>query len=91
MPPFRSLRKKRRRCRSENRGFSRPEASYSERPASSTPVHGQFKPEGQSHHADHANVFFQIPAAGSARPMVFLHGYGQSRMGWQTTPDGREG
>lgn len=55
------------------------------------PVHGQFKPEGQSHHADHANVFFQIPAAGSARPMVFLHGYGQSRMGWQTTPDGREG
>ena len=24
-------------------------------------------------------------------PMVFLHGYGQSRMGWMTTPDGREG
>ena len=23
--------------------------------------------------------------------MVFLHGYGQSRMGWMTTPDGREG
>ncbi len=24
-------------------------------------------------------------------PMVFLHGYGQSRMGWMTTPDGRPG
>ncbi len=24
-------------------------------------------------------------------PMVFLHGYGQSRMGWMTTPDGQEG
>lgn len=23
--------------------------------------------------------------------MVFLHGYGQSRMSWMTTPDGREG
>ena len=23
--------------------------------------------------------------------MVFLHGYGQSRLGWMTTPDGREG
>ena len=23
--------------------------------------------------------------------MVFLHGYGQSRMGWMTTPDGRPG
>ena len=23
--------------------------------------------------------------------MVYLHGYGQSRMGWMTTPDGREG
>ncbi len=23
--------------------------------------------------------------------MVFLHGYGQSRMGWMTTPDVREG
>ncbi len=60
-------------------------------PGTFDPVHGQFKPEGQTHHADHANVFYQIPARGSARPMVFLHGYGQSRMGWQTTPDGREG
>ena len=23
--------------------------------------------------------------------MVFLHGYGQSRTGWMTTPDGRDG
>lgn len=26
-----------------------------------------------------------------AHPIVYLHGYGQSRMGWMTTPDGREG
>ncbi len=46
---------------------------------------------GQTMHADHANVFYQVPAEQSGLPMVFLHGYGQSRMGWMTTPDGREG
>lgn len=46
---------------------------------------------GQTAHVDHANVFYQIPAEETGLPMVFLHGYGQSRMGWQTTPDGREG
>jgi len=46
---------------------------------------------GSSLHVDHANVFYQIPEDDTGLPMVFLHGYGQSRMGWMTTPDGREG
>ena len=47
--------------------------------------------EGFHLHVDHANVLYQIPENGTELPMVFLHGYGQSRMGWMTTPDGREG
>lgn len=47
--------------------------------------------EGSTSHVDHANVLYQIPAEEAGLPMVFLHGYGQSRMGWMTTPDGREG
>ena len=42
-------------------------------------------------HVDHANVFYQIPENDNGNPVVFLHGAGQSRMGWMTTPDGREG
>ena len=60
---------------------------------------GTFNPEdqweetgaGQTAHVDHANVLYQIPEDETELPMVFLHGYGQSRMGWMTTPDGREG
>lgn len=60
---------------------------------------GTFDPEnhweetgaGQTLHADHANVLYQIPENETGLPMVFLHGYGQSRMGWMTTPDGRDG
>ena len=47
--------------------------------------------EGSTAHVDHANVLYQIPENNTGLPMVFLHGYGQSRMGWMTTPDGREG
>lgn len=47
--------------------------------------------EGSTSDVDHANVFYQIPEEDTGLPMVFLHGYGQSRMGWKTTPDGREG
>ena len=47
--------------------------------------------EGSTSHMDHANVLYQIPENDTELPMVFLHGYGQSRMGWMTTPDGREG
>lgn len=46
---------------------------------------------GQTSHVDHANVLYQIPENETGLPVVFLHGYGQSRMGWMTTPDGREG
>lgn len=60
---------------------------------------GTFRPEdqwerrgaGQTAHVDHANVLYQIPQKKAGAPLVFLHGCGQSRMGWMTTPDGREG
>ncbi len=64
------------------------------------PIPGQYDPtqnwmdttrKGTTTHVDHANTFYQIPAGGSGTPMVFLHGYGQTRTGWQSTPDGREG
>lgn len=65
-----------------------------------TPVAGDYAPEKSwldetraenTAHVDHANTFYQIPANASKSPMVYLHGYGQSRTGWQATPDGREG
>ena len=46
---------------------------------------------GNTAHVDHANVLYQIPVNDNGNPIVYLHGYGQSRMGWMTTPDGREG
>ena len=55
------------------------------------PVNGQYREEGQLLHADHANVFYQIPTENNGHSMVFLHGFGQSRMGWIGTPDGRDG
>ena len=62
------------------------------------PVEGEYDPTtnwmditraGNTAHVDHANVFYQIPADDNGNPIVYLHGYGQSRMGWMTTPDGR--
>ena len=47
--------------------------------------------KGNTAHVDHANVLYQIPENETELPMVFLHGYGQSRTGWMTTPDGRDG
>lgn len=47
--------------------------------------------KGTTTHVDHANTFYQIPSGEKGLPMVFLHGYGQTRTGWQATPDGREG
>ena len=64
------------------------------------PIPGEYDPtqnwmdatrKGTTTHVDHANTFYQIPAGGSGIPIVFLHGYGQTRTGWQSTPDGREG
>lgn len=54
-------------------------------------VQEALKPDGQTIHADHAYVFYQIPKNALKLPMVFLHGAGQSKKTWETTPDGREG
>lgn len=50
-----------------------------------------FNPQGQTTHHGHASVIYQIPEGANDHPLVFLHGYGQSRVCWQTTADGREG
>lgn len=50
-----------------------------------------FSRAGNTAHVDHANTFYQIPEGETKSPIVYLHGYGQSRIGWQATPDGREG
>ncbi|RYY57912.1 MAG: alpha/beta fold hydrolase [Chitinophagaceae bacterium] len=47
--------------------------------------------QGQTWHSDHASVFYQIPVKSRKYPLVFLHGAGQSRKTWESTPDGREG
>ena len=57
---------------------------------------GKFNPykptaEGQTLHADHAYVFYQIPANARKLPLVMWHGAGQFSKTWETTPDGREG
>lgn len=63
------------------------------------PVAGDYDPTlnwldasraGNTAHVDHANVLYQIPANDNGHSIVYLHGYGQSRMGWMTTPDGRD-
>lgn len=55
------------------------------------PIDGQYDPTGSTLHADHTSIFYQIPAKANGHSMVFLHGYGQSRLGWMGTPDGRDG
>lgn len=54
-------------------------------------LNNALKPQGQTFHGDHAYAFYQIPAKASRYPLVFLHGAGQSKKTWETTPDGREG
>lgn len=49
------------------------------------------KTDGQTLHADHAYVFYQIPQRARRLPLVFWHGFGQTTRTWETTPDGREG
>ncbi|GMO14865.1 MAG: hypothetical protein Ta2A_25320 [Treponemataceae bacterium] len=56
------------------------------------PMQPWFIPQGgQTRHGDHADVFYQVPYDVQGLPLVFLHGYGQSRRSWETTADGREG
>jgi len=54
-------------------------------------VANALKPDGQTFHGDHAYVFYQVPSKAHKYPLVFLHGAGQSKKTWETTPDGREG
>jgi len=54
-------------------------------------LNNALKPEGQTFHGDHAYVFYQIPVNARKYPLVFLHGAGESKKTWETTPDGREG
>ncbi|WP_300601006.1 alpha/beta fold hydrolase [Niabella sp.] len=54
-------------------------------------VANALKPDGQTFHGDHAYVFYQVPSKARKLPLVFLHGAGQSKKTWETTPDGREG
>ncbi len=46
---------------------------------------------GQSYHADHAFVNYQIPVNANKFPLYFIHGYGGSGVCWEMTPDGRDG
>lgn len=46
---------------------------------------------GQTLHADHAYVFYQIPVKPKRYPLILWHGFGQFSKTWETTPDGREG
>jgi pimeloyl-ACP methyl ester carboxylesterase len=48
-------------------------------------------PDGQSAYGDHAYVFYQIPVNARKLPIIFLHGGGESKTSWESTPDGREG
>jgi hypothetical protein len=48
-------------------------------------------PTGQTLHADHARVAFQIPVDARPLPLLFWHGWWVDSSCWDTTPDGREG
>ena len=50
------------------------------------PVEGEYDPT-----QNWMDVLYMTPAEDNGNPIVYLHGYGQSRMGWLTTPDGRDG
>lgn len=54
-------------------------------------LNSALKPAGQTYHGDHAYVFYQTPLQAKRNPLIFLHGAGQSKKTWETTPDGREG
>lgn len=46
---------------------------------------------GRTFSGDHAYVFYQVPVAARALPLVMWHGGVQFSKCWETTPDGREG
>lgn len=54
-------------------------------------IRNMVNPAGQTLHGDHGYVQYQVPVDAKKYPLVFLHGAGQSKRTWETTPDGREG
>ena len=48
-------------------------------------------PAGQTSHADHARLTYQIPVDARPLPLLFWHGWWVDSSCWDTTPDGREG
>ena len=50
------------------------------------PIHGQTADAGQIRYCDHASVFYQIPENNNGKRVMFLHGYGGSKVVWQKTP-----
>lgn len=52
---------------------------------------GEQKEDGQSYHANHAIVDYQIPVHANKYPLIFVHGFGGSGTSWTMTPDGRDG
>ena len=54
-------------------------------------VNNALDSQGQTFHGDHLYAFYQVPLKARNMPLVFLHGAGQSKKTWESTPDGREG
>ena len=46
---------------------------------------------GETFHGDHGYVQYYIPARAKSYPIILWHGFGQSGMCFESTPDGREG
>lgn len=54
-------------------------------------VNNALNSQGQTFHGDHLYTFYQVPLKARKMPLVFLHGAGQSKKTWESTPDCREG
>ena len=54
-------------------------------------VNNALDSQGQTFHGDHLYAFYQVPLKARKMLLVFLHGAGQSKKTWESTPDGREG
>ena len=54
-------------------------------------VNNALDSQGQTFHGDHLYAFYEVPLKARKMPLVFLHGAGQSKKTWESTPDGREG
>ena len=60
------------------------------RDGSFDPTH-PMDPAGQTSHADHVRLTYQIPVDAKPLPLLFWHGWWVDSSCWDTTPDGREG